>query len=119
VVAAAGIVAPIVIGGAALYGAVRPRSFAELASDTYPIKAIDQKVEGKVMLDCVADPDFRPRNCQITSEIPLGYGFGAAALKIAANSTLSEKDRARVEPGTRFSLPIGFRLPQQPHPTKE
>ena len=48
----------------------------------YPQAAQEQRVEGRVILDCVVGDEGR-LTCVVQSEDPPGYGFGEATLAIA------------------------------------
>ncbi len=65
---------------------VRPR-WAQRPSErdlraAYPASAQRANVEGRVVLDCVIGTDLAIR-CRARSETPAGYGFAAAALRVA------------------------------------
>jgi protein TonB len=59
-------------------------------------------VEGAATVGCVVQPDGALTDCQVISETPQGYGFGAAAVKAAA--------RFRMRPATRDGEPVVGRV---------
>lgn len=97
--------------------AVRPPSrprWAQRASardlaDAYPEAAARRSMEGRVVLDCLIGADLAIR-CRATSETPGGYGFAAAALRVAqryrAQPTLED---GRPAAGERATIAINFR----------
>ncbi|MDX2235491.1 MAG: hypothetical protein NW200_13420 [Hyphomonadaceae bacterium] len=65
---------------------VRPRwarrpSERDMAA-AFPANAQRLNIEGRVVLDCLIGTDLAVR-CRTRSETPAGYGFGAAALRVA------------------------------------
>jgi len=97
--------------------AVRPPSrprWAQRASArdlaaAYPEAAARRGVEGRVVLDCLIGADLAIR-CRATTETPDGYGFAAAALRVAqkyrAAPTLED---GRPAAGERTTIAINFR----------
>ncbi len=70
-----------------------------------PYAALQEAVSGRVVLACTA-PDVGPlEQCRIVEEIPLGWGFGEAALGAI--------DTVRIRPATRDGRPVAttMRLP--------
>lgn len=91
----------------------RPRwaqraSARDLAS-AYPEAAARRNMEGRVVLDCLIGADLAIR-CRATSETPGGYGFAAAALRVAqkyrAQPTMED---GRPAAGERTTIAINFR----------
>ena len=66
-------------------------------------------MEGRVVLDCLIGADLAIR-CRATSETPGGYGFAAAALRVAqkyrAQPTMED---GRPAAGERTTIAINFR----------
>ena len=60
------------------------RDFARL----YPDRAEQETVSGRATMECIVAIDGR-LNCRITSEDPLGYGFGDATLNISREFRLA------------------------------
>jgi hypothetical protein len=58
---------------------------ADVVSAFYPPEALAKGVAGEASLDCDVDAHFRLIKCKVLSEKPEGYGFGEAALKVAAS----------------------------------
>ena len=55
---------------------------SENAGAAYPAKAIADAVGGRVTIDCAVDASGRLTSCDIVSETPPDYGFGAATVKM-------------------------------------
>lgn len=72
----------------------------------YPEAALQHGIEGHTQLDCLISPDGTPR-CLVSSEDPVGKGFGIAALAIARGFRV-RPDNTVV--GKRVRIPISFRL---------
>ena len=51
-------------------------------ADSYPDRAANDEVEGTVTIDCAINSSGRVTSCDILSENPKGYGFGAATVKL-------------------------------------
>ncbi|TPW02376.1 MAG: TonB protein, partial [Alphaproteobacteria bacterium] len=58
------------------------RASARDLTAAYPDAAARRQIEGRVVLDCLIGADLAIR-CRATSETPSGYGFAAAALRVA------------------------------------
>ncbi len=75
----------------------------------YPASAQRRNVEGRVVLDCLIGTDLAVR-CRSISETPAGYGFAAAALRVAqqyrAAATLED---GRPAAGERAQLSMQFK----------
>jgi hypothetical protein len=56
--------------------------------DIFPVRAIEQAVSGTAQVRCLSGTDGLLRDCRITRETPLGWGFGQAALDGMARATL-------------------------------
>lgn len=75
----------------------------------YPDRALDDGQSGRVVLDCVAQPDGR-LDCSVTSETPSGYGFGNAALGISHQVRIQPTlPDGRSVAGGHMRLPLAFR----------
>jgi protein TonB len=86
---------------------------------TYPAEAQKAKLGGDVVLHCHVELTGKLTGCGVLSETPQGAGFGAAALK------LTDLFEARENPpeggpkrGTDIRIPIRFRMPNAPAPSK-
>jgi hypothetical protein len=71
-----------------------------------------------VVLHCTVTQAFGVKDCAVTSETPPGMGFGASALQISALYVVPQKDRALAHPGDALNLPIRFKMPTPPTPTR-
>lgn len=83
------------------------------AAALYPSRALEQSVQGLVILHCTVTPDYGVKDCRVASETPAGMGFGASALQISALEVIPAKDRPRAKPGEPINLPIRFKMPEQ------
>ncbi|CAN5336270.1 hypothetical protein BH11PSE2_BH11PSE2_06170 [soil metagenome] len=63
---------------------LRTPSFADMAA-AFPEKAKTAGKTGRAVLECAFKADGTLKNCGTVTEEPGGYGFGAAARKLAAN----------------------------------
>ncbi len=57
----------------------------------YPPRALDNQVEGGAVIECVVTPTGKLAECQVYDEQPTGYGFGQAALDLAADFLLKPR----------------------------
>jgi TonB family protein len=76
----------------------------------YPERATREKVSGEVDLACRIDAAGRLSDCSVSTETPGGYGFGEAALQLAA-SYMMRPERATLwaVSGHKAVVPIRFR----------
>lgn len=75
----------------------------------YPRRAITRDVEGVVMLDCRVAIDGRLQ-CSVASESPTGWGFGEAALRIAADYRMSPATRNGTPVEGRYRMRVPFQI---------
>lgn len=94
----------------------------------YPVRALDNQIEGDAFMDCVVMVDGKLTGCRIAGESPTGFGFGQAALDLAADYQLKPRyldgepnGGAQVRLGVRFStadptapLTLGVKPPAKP-----
>ncbi|THD81127.1 MAG: TonB family protein [Phenylobacterium sp.] len=80
-------------------------------STYYPDRAQRAGISGAVVVRCRVTDTFGLADCAVESEQPPGYGFGQAALKIAATTILPTKDKENVSPGQVVRFPVRFKLP--------
>ncbi|QDH72409.1 energy transducer TonB [Brevundimonas sp. M20] len=66
--------------------------------------------EGRVVLNCGVQQDGSVTDCRVESEEPAGQGFGPAALRVAAQTRLSEEQARRAGIGARVRWTTRFRL---------
>jgi hypothetical protein len=81
----------------------------------YPPAAKAAGVEGQVQLSCAHDAHLAATHCTVVSETPVGQGFGAAALAMAAQSPDNPKvdlpDEA-AKPPAPLTIHFSLRPPQ-------
>lgn len=78
-------------------------SVADIAA-AYPAKAKAASVGGQVNLSCEIGRDGHPRDCAALTEKPGGYGFGAAARKLAERLKVDGDGLA----GQNIFIPVTF-----------
>lgn len=83
----------------------RPRDLAAY----YPRRALERGVEGVVQLDCRVSV-IGELQCVVRSETPQNMGFGAAALRIAADHRMHPARRDGVAVEGRYSMRVPFAL---------
>lgn len=74
----------------------------------YPARAVANNVSGKAVLDCLVNVDGT-FDCEIGSEEPSNWGFGAAAIEVAKYFLVAEKavNGMRTADG-RITVPVTF-----------
>ena len=60
---------------------INPKPVA-IAKPTYPDRAEDRQIEGYVDFDFTIEPDGSVGDPKVIAEVPEGYGFAGAALKV-------------------------------------
>ena len=78
-------------------------TIADIAA-AYPTRAKAAKVSGHVQLTCEVGRDNHPRLCEALVEKPSGYGFGAAARKLAEKLTVAQAGMV----GQNIFVPVNF-----------
>ena len=80
----------------------------------YPWRALNEEVEGRVVLDCRVIAQGKLA-CGVFSQEPAGYGFGEAALRMSPLFRVEavNGDLASVQ-GARVRVPIRFELGEMP-----
>ncbi|WP_293368928.1 TonB family protein [Phenylobacterium sp.] len=76
---------------------------ADVAS-AYPARAKAAGVSGQVELTCELARDGHPRDCAALTEKPGGYGFGAAAAKLATHLKMSDQSLTK----QNIFIPVSF-----------
>lgn len=75
----------------------------------YPRRAIERGRSGVASLDCLVRIDGALA-CQIASEEPAGWGFGAAALQLSASYRMQPATRGGQPVEARYRLRVPFEL---------
>lgn len=82
-----------------------------IASEYYPRRAVAARVNGHVVLDCVAKANGRLTRCSVLEESPVGWRFGDAAILLAAWYQMKpQTDDGRPVAGAHVRFPIDFGL---------
>jgi protein TonB len=83
----------------------RPRDLARY----YPRRAVARETEGEAVLDCIVATSGRLA-CRVMSETPRGWGFGDAALAIAADHRMAPATRNGAPVEGRYTMRVPFEL---------
>ena len=82
-------------------------------ANTYPAAAKNAHLDGRIVMSCKFDAKGYLRDCAVVSETPPGYGFAAAALKLASYFQISPKTcGGRSVEGSRITIPIRYQFPR-------
>lgn len=75
----------------------------------YPVRAFSDGVDGAAVIDCLVTAKGALASCRLVDERPTGYGFGAAALDLAADYTLKPRllDGEAIA-GAEVQVPVRF-----------
>jgi hypothetical protein len=76
----------------------------------YPEDALDAGFGGHAVMHCRIEADGSMANCEITSEQPLGWGFGDATLRLARYFRAASKVPGKSLEGSMVIIPIGWSL---------
>jgi TonB family protein len=76
----------------------------------YPQRAQREEIGGKAVLHCLVAPDGGLTHCQVASEAPADYGFGAAALALAPQFQMTRPPSDAKNP-SEVTIPISFLTP--------
>jgi protein TonB len=77
----------------------------------YPDRARRQNVEGRAVIRCTVAATGKLTQCNVVSETPEGYGFGAALLKLSKRFTMQPKTKDGVAvDGATVTIPMNFRM---------
>lgn len=80
-------------------------------ADAASVEAKRARVDGMVTLRCTIRLDSRLENCRVLSETPSGFGFGAAAVRIAIDRfRFSPPTSGNGRPVSGAELPLGIRF---------
>jgi hypothetical protein len=88
----------------ALTDPIGPRVVANPMAVYYPPKARKAKIDGVVVVACTARVNARFDGCRIVREMPQGFGFGAATLKMVAE--IGQADLRVNKPGDEVQATI-------------
>lgn len=79
----------------------------------YPDAAQRISLEGRAVISCTVTAEGLVENCEVISEDPPGFGFGAAALRLSASFRMRPQTIDGVPVGgAKVTVPLAFRLPQ-------
>jgi periplasmic protein TonB len=70
----------------------------------YPPRARKARIDGVVVVACIARADSRFEACRIVREMPQGFGFGDATLKMVAE--IGQADLKVNKPGDEVQATI-------------
>ena len=76
----------------------------------YPKRAQREEIGGKAILHCLVAPDGGLTRCQVASEAPADYGFGAAALALAPQFQMT-RPPSDIKAPSEITIPITFLTP--------
>lgn len=76
----------------------------------YPKRAEREEIGGKAVLHCLVAPDGGLTHCQVASEAPADYAFGAAALALAPQFQMTRPPSDAKNP-SEVTIPIVFLTP--------
>jgi TonB family protein len=74
----------------------------------YPEKALRRKISGVAVIDCGVTTEGDLSDCALSSETPVNYDFGYAALKLAPLFNLEPRMKNGVPVRYAVSIPIKF-----------
>lgn len=77
----------------------------------YPQRALAHNVEGEVLLDCLVRVSGL-LDCRVVSESPAGWGFAAAALRIASAHRMIPAIRDGIAVEGRYVMRVPFQIEQ-------
>jgi TonB family protein len=86
-------------------------------TDLFPKEANRKGVEGRATVRCLIGLDTRLTGCEVLSESPTGYGFGAAASALVQRARMAPAIRDGVARPTRITIPVVMR-PAPPAPAR-
>jgi TonB family protein len=76
----------------------------------YPKRAEREEIGGKAVLHCLVAPDGGLTHCEVASEAPADYGFGAAALALAPQFQMT-RPPSDIKAPSEITIPITFLTP--------
>ena len=78
----------------------------------YPPRALSRGIEGEVLLDCLVRASGL-LDCDVVSESPAGWGFAAAAQRIAGAHRMIPATRDGVAVEGRYAMRVPFQIEQE------
>ncbi|MBS0298223.1 MAG: TonB family protein [Proteobacteria bacterium] len=78
----------------------------------FPVKAMDQHVGGRAVLECEVALDGLLRKCKVLSEKPADLGFGQAALALVPQFRMKPATLNGAPVTSYVSIPINWEAPQ-------
>jgi periplasmic protein TonB len=79
-------------------------------ADYYPVRAMDNEVEGSATVQCVVLDTAGRVSCVAVSEKPGGYGFGAATVRMVQDKGRVDITKGNVEVGSVLRQTVTWRL---------
>lgn len=78
----------------------------------YPQEARQAEIEGLVKLKCtVKSKTGELKDCFVISEVPTGFDFGEAAMKMVPMFKMRPRDDLDISEESSVTIPIRFKLP--------
>jgi TonB family protein len=74
----------------------------------YPQKALRRNISGVAVIDCGVTTEGALADCALSSELPMNYGFGVAALSLAPLFNVEPRMKNGVPVRSAVSIPIKF-----------
>jgi len=88
------------------------RPLGEDLARNFPRGAMRAELSGKATIRCRVSSQGGREACEVADEMPAGYGFGAAVLRLAPLFKMETRDQnGRETAGGTVRIPILFRLP--------
>lgn len=96
-------------------GDAEPARWVVAPRPNYPTVAETRgQRSGMATLACTPDAEGALRDCEIESEYPVGFRFGEAALRAAAEARVTPRASGDASDGARLRFTIAFRMSDEP-----